>query len=223
MAELKGLVSVLQEQMLLEQQQMQLLMNERKEERERFDLLMQKVAVSGSNVSTLPSITANAIPTFTQFDPASELWTDYWAIFCTFIGAYSISEDRKAQAFLTNQSSSVYKLLANLASQQTPPKGINELIIEEILTFMKDQFDPRRFVERERFKFWSSMERKPGESTQELAARIRADAVTCDFASIKNPPDEALRTRCISFHFILKFFKEGNLSTKVLVFKGPSN
>ena len=27
----------------------------------------------------------------------------------------------------------------------------------------------------------------------------------------------------ISFHFILKFFKEGNPSAKLLVFKGPSN
>ena len=195
MAELKDLVSVLQEQISLQQQQMQLLINERKVDKERFDLLIQKVAVSGSNVSTLPSITANATPNFTPFDSPSELWTDYWARFCTFVGAYSIPEDRKAQVFLTNQSPSVYKLLANLASQQTPPKGINELTIEEIVTFMKDQFDPRRFVVRERFRFWSSMERKPGESIQELAARIRADAATCDFTSIKNPQDEALRTR----------------------------
>ena len=37
------------------------------------------------------------------------------------------------------------------------------------------------------------MQRKPGESLQELAARIRQDAATCDFASIKDPQDEALR------------------------------
>ena len=180
MAELKELVSVLQEQISLQQQQMQLLINERKVDKERFDLLIQKVAVSGSNVSTLPSITANATPNFTPFDSTSELWTDYWARFCTFVGAYSIPEDRKAQVFLTNQSPSVYKPLANLAGQQT---------------FMKDQFDPRRFVVRERFRFWSSMERKPGESIQELAARIRADAATCDITSTKNPQDEALRRR----------------------------
>ena len=51
-------------------------------------------------------------------------------------------EDRKAQVFLTNQSPSVYKLLTNLASQQIPPKGTNELTIEEILSFLKDQCDP---------------------------------------------------------------------------------
>ena len=41
------------------------------------------------------------------------------------------------------------------------------------------------------------MLRKPGETVQELAARIRQDAVACDFASIKDPLDEVLRTRFI--------------------------
>ena len=39
------------------------------------------------------------------------------------------------------------------------------------------------------------MNRKPGETIQELAARIRHDAVTCDFTAISDPLDEALRTR----------------------------
>lgn len=39
------------------------------------------------------------------------------------------------------------------------------------------------------------MKRRPGESILELAARIHHDAVTCDFVSIKNPLDEAMRTR----------------------------
>ena len=60
---------------------------------------------------------------------------------------------------------------------------------------MKNQFDPARYIVRERFKFWSEMQRKPGETIHELAARIRQDAVTCDFPSIKDPLDEAMRTR----------------------------
>ncbi|CAM1331994.1 Uncharacterised protein r2_g4090 [Pycnogonum litorale] len=39
------------------------------------------------------------------------------------------------------------------------------------------------------------MRRKPGESIPELAARIRQDAVKCDFTSIKDAQDEAMRTR----------------------------
>ncbi|KAG0722413.1 hypothetical protein GWK47_006041 [Chionoecetes opilio] len=80
---------------------------------------------------------------------------------------------------------------------KTPPKDINELTMQEIIAFMKDQFDPKRFIVRERFKFWSDMHRKPGETIQELAARIRQDAATCDFSSIRDPQDEALRTRFI--------------------------
>ena len=131
-----------------------------------------------------------ATPSFVQFDPSSKLWTDYWARFCTFVSALSVSNDRKAQIFLT-------KLLSNLASQETPPKSINELTMTEIETYMKHQLDPKRFVVRERFKFWSEMQRKPGESVLELAARIRPAAATCNFTATKNPLGEVLRTRFI--------------------------
>ena len=62
---------------------------------------------------------------------------------------------------------------------------------------MEGHFDPKRFVIRERFKFWSEMKRKPGESIQELVTRIRQDAAKCDFSSIVDPRDEAMRTRFI--------------------------
>eukprot|EP00731_Ephydatia_muelleri_P034216 Em0051g8a len=67
--------------------------------------------------------------------------------------------------------------------------------MDEIFEYMKGQFYPTRYVVRERFKYWSSMSRNPGESIQELAARIRHDAVTCNFPAIKDPLDEAMRTR----------------------------
>ena len=41
------------------------------------------------------------------------------------------------------------------------------------------------------------MQRKPGETRQELAVRIRQDKATCDFPSIEDPQDEALRQRFI--------------------------
>lgn len=41
------------------------------------------------------------------------------------------------------------------------------------------------------------MRRKPGETLQGLAASIRQDAATCEFASIKEPQDEALRSRFV--------------------------
>lgn len=66
--------------------------------------------------------------------------------------------------------------------------------MDEMVGYMKDQFDPTRYIVRERFKFWSDVRRKLGETIQELAARIRQDAVTCEFPAIKDPLDEAMRT-----------------------------
>ena len=41
------------------------------------------------------------------------------------------------------------------------------------------------------------MKRRPGESIRELATRIIQVAATCDFSSITDPLNEALRTRFI--------------------------
>ena len=134
---------------------------------------------------------------FDEFDPAVELWSDYWARFETFTRANAIPDDRRAEIFLTNQSSVVYKLIMNLAQQQTPPRDINSLSMAEMAAHMAEHFNPKRFVVRERFKFWTNTERRPGETVHELAARIRQEAATCDFASINDPLDEAMRTRFV--------------------------
>ena len=153
--------------------------------------LVDTGAFANTAVNTSPT------PSFSPFDPKSELWKDYWARFCTFVGANAVPDEREAQVFLTNQLTKVFKLLSYLASQQCPRKDINEIYIQEIVAFMKDQFNPKRFIVRERYKFWSDQQRKPGEAIQELAARICQDAATCDFASIKDPQDEALHTHLI--------------------------
>ncbi|KAL5499565.1 hypothetical protein EMCRGX_G011006 [Ephydatia muelleri] len=163
-------------------------------QRKQMEALVEALAGRLSSGST-PKPPTVAIPTFVPFDASSELWTDYWARFLTFLGANSVPDDKAAQIFLTNQTKVTYKLLGNLASQQTPPKDVNELTLNEIQGFMKSQFDPTRYVVRERFKFWSEIQRKPGETVLELAARIRHDAVRCDFPSIQDPQDEAMRTR----------------------------
>ena len=41
------------------------------------------------------------------------------------------------------------------------------------------------------------MKRKPGETPNELAARIRQDGAACKFLAVKDPQDEAFRTRFI--------------------------
>jgi hypothetical protein len=205
MAETAELIKLLQQQMQQQAQQIQLQEQRYEEEKQRAreekDLLLKqldKMVQAAAEVRASSSTTSIAAPpSFTPFDSTRELWDDYHRRFRTFVTANAVSSEREAQIFLTNQSTTVYKLLTNLASQQTPPKDVNQLSMDEIVAFMKDQFDPKRFIVRERYKFWSDMKRKPGETIQELAARIRQDAATCDFPSIKDPQDEALRTRFI--------------------------
>ena len=169
-----------------------------KEDMKTFAQLFQTSAPisGGANPQPQPQISNAAIPPFAAFDSTSELWPDYWSRFCTFIAANAVPDARRAQVFLTNQTPNVYKQLANLAAQQNPKKDTNELSMDELVNFMKEQFNLKLLM-RERFKFWSNMEWKPGETLQELAARIRHDAATCDFPSIADPQDEALRQRFI--------------------------
>ena len=107
------------QQLKLQKEQMQI---EQKQHQEELQAL--RVALEQKNdVVSLPV----SPPAFTPFDSSTELWNNYWSRFCTFVSANSIPEDRKAQVFLTNQSPALYKQLANLASQQSPPKEIKDL------------------------------------------------------------------------------------------------
>ena len=57
---------------------------------------------------------------------------------------------------------------------------------------MAEQFDPKQFVIQERYKFWSLAKRHPGESPNDLAARLRQAAATCDWDG--EWLDDSLRT-----------------------------
>lgn len=78
--------------------------------------------------------------------------------------------------------------------QQHPDK----LTYVKIDAYMKKQFDPTCYIIRERHSFWTDIQRKPGETPRELAARIRQKVSKCDFQSITNPLEEVLCFRFIS-------------------------
>ncbi|GFN82593.1 hypothetical protein PoB_000909900 [Plakobranchus ocellatus] len=48
---------------------------------------------------------------FGEFDPSVELWSDDWARFETFTKANVTPDDRRAEIFLTNQSSEIAKFM----------------------------------------------------------------------------------------------------------------
>ena len=60
---------------------------------------------------------------------------------------------------------------------------------------MKNEFDAKRFIVRERFEYSGDMQCKLGETVLELAARIRQAAAISDFSATEDPLDEALCTR----------------------------
>ena len=68
-------------------------------------------------------------------------------------------------------------------------------VLDEMAKFMKGQFNPVCYIIRKRFKFWSAVDRKPGKPVLDIAAPIHHDTVKCDFPSICDPQDEAMRTR----------------------------
>ena len=187
MAETTELIKLLADQIQVQRQQMEQQSQQHREEMEQqaqhhreemHNLLkildVQKHGTGEDDSNTHhPHLATAAIPPFAAFDSTSELWPDYWSRFCTFyfVVANAVPEQHQAQVFLTNQTAAVYKQLANLATQQTPPKDINKLTMSEIVNFMKEQFDPKLFIVRERFKFWSDTQQKPGETLQELARR----------------------------------------------------
>ena len=99
-----------------------------------------------------------------------------------------------ALVFLSNMTSGTYMLITNYASQQDLPTTANVMQFSDITDVMSSHYDPTQFTVKERYKFWSTIKRKSGETSTELTARIRQMAPTCDFPAIKNPLDEAMRT-----------------------------
>ena len=133
-------------------------------------------------------------PTVPAFNSIAELWKDYLLRFETFVNDNYVPDEKKALVCLSNMTSGTCKLITNYASQQDVPTTANVMQFSDITDFMSSHYDPTQFTVRERYKFWSTIKRKPGETSTELAARIRQMATTCDFPTSKNPLDEAMRT-----------------------------
>ena len=182
MSEIADLIKVMQEQM------------QRQEERHQQQLTVMQQQLDEQRKSAGTFASQKQTPLFPAFDPTAELWKDYLLRFKTFVSANSVPDDKLALVFLTNQTSDTCKLINNYASQQDTPTTADNMQFSDIAEFMSQHYDPTKFTVRERYKFWSSIKRKPGETPTELAARVRQMATTCDFPAIKNPLDEAMRT-----------------------------
>ena len=159
MAELTQLVQLLQQQIAAQQKNMESQQQQHRDAQQQMEesrkqmeaLITAFTSMKDKREPEQPTSISHpiAIPNLVPFDATTELWMDYWARFQSFVGANSVPVKKQAQVFLTNQSRVNYKLLSNLASQQSPPKDTNALTLDEIAEFMKGQFDPARYVVRD--------------------------------------------------------------------------
>ena len=137
MSEISELILLLNKQ---HQEQMAVL---RGEHQEQMTMLQEQLKILQSSLNNPRENVPTPMASFQPFDSTSELWTDYLARFRTFVTANSIPDNKQAQI-----GNSVYKMLSNLAAQQQPVKSIHELTMNDIQTFMAEQFDLKRFVVR---------------------------------------------------------------------------
>ena len=149
---MKKLIEVLQQQIALqdrryeEQQRRYEEQQRRYEEQQRhyeeqlqvFKNLIRGRKQDGDQKLKTAATTAAATPNFPPFDSTSELWSNYWSRFRTFANAHSVPNEKAAKIFLTNQTSTTYKMLSYLAAQETPAKDINNLTMEQITIYMKN-------------------------------------------------------------------------------------
>ena len=199
MSEIADLIKVMQEQLQRREDchQQQEERHQQQEERHQQQLTVMQQQLDEQRKSAGTFASQKQTPPYPAFDLTAELWKDYLLRFKTVVRANSVSDDKLALVFLTNQTCDTYKLINNYASQQDTPTTADNMKFSDIAEFMSQHYDPTKFTVRERYKFWSSIKRKPGETPTELAARVRQMATTCDFPAIKNPLNEAMRTRFI--------------------------
>ena len=149
---------------------------------------------------------------FHAFDPESETWETYKERFEIFCNARAVAKTRMATYFLSVQTSTIWTQISNNAKQLSTPKSPADLTLSEIFSMMAAAYDPKKIVPRERFKFWTLPDKRPGESFAQLANRIRQAASTCDFQNISDPLDEAMRTKflcaCKDERFLQGIFRE---------------
>ena len=109
MSEIASLIKVMQEQMQFQWEQMQqqlTMMQEQLDEQRK----------SGGVFASSKCLLLIQTPPLPAFDSTVELWKDYLLRFKTFVSANSVSDDKLALVFLTNQTSDTYKLINNYAS-----------------------------------------------------------------------------------------------------------
>ena len=158
------------------------LKNNEQAERQQADMkpMLQLLAKPAQSGQVLQPATTSATPTFSPFDSTSELWQVIGRGFSPLRELMLFQMTAKRRFFSPTsrrQCTSYFQTL--LHKKRRRGKSTILRWIRSWRTWGM-QFDPTRFVIRQRFKFWTTMQRRPGESIEELDAGICQAAATCD-------------------------------------------
>ncbi|XP_062502906.1 uncharacterized protein LOC134179903 [Corticium candelabrum] len=107
---------------------------------------------------------------------------EYHQRFLLYCTANNIVDADKMKAiFLTTVGGTTYSILSNLVSPAKP----QDKTLDELITLLKNQYEPRKIVIAERFKFYKRQQ-KEGESIANYLAELRRLAKHCEFADSLN-------------------------------------
>ena len=106
---------------------------------------------------------------------------EYHQRFLLYCTANIVDADKMKSIFLTTVGGTKYSILSNLVSPAKP----QDKTLDELITLLKNQYEPRKIVIAERFKFYKRQQ-KEGESIANYLAELRRLAKDCEFADSLN-------------------------------------
>lgn len=113
------------------------------------------------------------------FDSKEQTWEEYCEILDQFFEANGIDDGDKQRAVLISVvGPATYKLIRNLVSPDKP----STKTYAQIVTLMKDHFDPKPSEIVQRYKFDSRV-RQPSETVSAYVAELRRLAHDCNFGT----------------------------------------
>ncbi|XP_041863718.1 uncharacterized protein K02A2.6-like [Melanotaenia boesemani] len=125
------------------------------------------------------------IGTLVAFDAKTQSWEEYCEIMEQFFEANGIDDGDKQRAILLSVvGAATYSLIRNLLSPEKP----KEKTYQQLVTLLKNHFDPKPSEIVQRYKF-DSRSRKPDESVMDYVAElpVAAETVSRNAQDLQNP------------------------------------
>ena len=129
---------------------------------------------------------------FKEFVPEEEPISAYLERIELFFLAHGVAAEKQVPTLLSTIGSKPYGFLRSLAA----PKAPKELKYEEVVTMLKNHYEPPPLVIAERYRFHLRSQ-EVGETISEYVAELRRLATKCKFEDTTDFLEESLRDRFV--------------------------